>query len=212
MIKNIILDFGHGGIDKNGNYTTAPSKMYTFSNGVVAFEGEINRQIGGLLALYLSTHRLRYNVVLTVNPYDATDISLDKRVEIANSFKKDETILISVHSNASSPSGTGTGFEIYTTTGQTKSDILATEIGNSVKTLYQKLNLKLRFNFTDGDLDQENNFFILRKSACPAVLLECLFFDNWNDYQKLRDPEFQKEMSWYIYKGIMSYLDKYGDV
>lgn len=212
MIKNIILDFGHGGIDKNGKYTTAPSKMHTFPTGEIAFEGEINRQVGGMLALYLNTHRLRYNIVMTVNPYDATDVSLDKRVEIANSFKKDETILISVHSNASSPSGSGTGFEIYTTVGQTKSDILATEIGNSVKALYQKLNLKLRFNFTDGDLDQENNFFILRKSACPAVLLECLFFDNWNDYQKLRDPEFQKEISWYIYKGVMNYLDKYGDV
>lgn len=74
------------------------------------------------------------------------------------------------------------------------------------------MNLKLRFNFTDGDLDQENNFFILRKSNCPAVLLECLFFDNWNDFQKLRDPAFQKEMAWYIYKGIVTYLEKYANV
>lgn len=212
MIKNIILDFGHGGIDQNGNYTTAPSKMYKFPTGEVAYEGEINRQIGGLLALYLNTHRLKYNLIMTVNPYDSTDVSLDKRVEIANKYKKDETILISIHSNASTPSGSGTGFEIYTTVGQTKSDILATEIGNSVKELYQKMNLKLRFNFTDGDLDQENNFFILRKSNCPAVLLECLFFDNWNDFQKLRDPAFQKEMAWYIYKGIVTYLEKYANV
>ena len=41
MIKNIVLDFGHGGIDINGNYTTAPNKMHKFSNGQIAYEGVV---------------------------------------------------------------------------------------------------------------------------------------------------------------------------
>ncbi|MFM7154806.1 MAG: N-acetylmuramoyl-L-alanine amidase [Bacteroidota bacterium] len=211
MIKNIILDFGHGGIDKNGQYTTAPSKMHQFSNGEVAYEGELNRQIGGMLALYLNTQRLRYNIVMTVNPYDPTDISLDKRVETANKYKKDESILISIHSNATSPSGRGRGFEIFTTRGLTNSDQLATEIGVVIRDFYKKQNLELRFDFEDNDLDKEANFQILKQSKCPAVLLECLFFDNWEDFKKLKDPEFQKELSWHIYKGIMNYLAKYGE-
>lgn len=137
MIKNIILDFGHGGIDSNGQYTTAPAKMHKFPNGEVAYEGEINRQIGGMLALYLNTQRLRYNVVMTVNTYDPTDVSLDRRVEIANKYNKDESILISVHSNATSPSGRGRGFEIFTSRGLTKSDQLATEIGTVIRDFYK---------------------------------------------------------------------------
>jgi N-acetylmuramoyl-L-alanine amidase len=211
MIKNIILDFGHGGIDSNGQYTTAPSKMFRFPNGEVAYEGEINRQIGGMLELYLNTQRLRYNIIKTVNFYDPTDVPLDKRVEIANKYNRDETVLISIHSNASSPAGLGRGFEIYTTRGQTKSDLMASEIGNVIRDFYKKEGLSLRFDFEDNDLDKEANFQILRQSKCPAVLLECLFFDNWEDFKRLKDPEFQKELSWHIYKGLMTYLSKYGD-
>ncbi|MEO0007272.1 MAG: Cellulophaga phage phi38:1, partial [Bacteroidota bacterium] len=185
MIKNIILDFGHGGIDSNGQYTTAPSKMFRFPNGEVAYEGEINRQIGGMLELYLNTHRLRYNIVKTVNFYDPTDVSLDKRVEIANKYDRNETVLISIHSNASSPAGLGRGFEIYTTRGQTQSDLMASEIGNVIRDFYKKEGLSLRFDFEDNDLDKEANFQILRQSKCPAVLLECLFFDNWEDFKRL---------------------------
>ena len=61
-MKNIILDFGHGGIDQNGTYTTAPAKMFTFSNGEIAYEGVLNRQIGGLVEIYLKSH-LDLNVV-----------------------------------------------------------------------------------------------------------------------------------------------------
>ena len=51
MIKNIILDFGHGGIDENGNYTTL-GKKHTFPNGETAYEGVINRRIGGMLRAF----------------------------------------------------------------------------------------------------------------------------------------------------------------
>jgi N-acetylmuramoyl-L-alanine amidase len=103
------------------------------------------------------------------------------------------------------------GFEIYTTRGQTKSDLMASEIGNVIRDFYKKEGLSLRFDFEDNDLDKEANFQILRQSKCPAVLLECLFFDNWEDFKRLKDPEFQKELSWHIYKGLMTYLSKYGD-
>jgi len=42
MIKNIILDFGHGGIDESGKYTTK-GKKHDFGNGEVAYEGVLNR-------------------------------------------------------------------------------------------------------------------------------------------------------------------------
>lgn len=206
-MKNIILDFGHGGINSSGEYTTAPSKMFTFPNGEVAYEGVINRQIGGLVEIYLKSHS-NLNVITTVKATDPRDLSLSYRVGVANKYNPKETIFISIHSNTSA-SHNASGFSIFTTEGVTKSDYLATCIGESVKTYYDDLNLRLRFDFyLDNDLDKERDFYVLRKTRCPAVLLECLFFDYYPDFQKLTDAEFQKEMAWHIYKGIMRFVNE----
>lgn len=205
-MKNIILDFGHGGINNAGQYTTAPSKMFKFPNGEVAYEGVINRQIGGLVEIYLKAHN-HLNVITTVKATDPRDLSLRYRVGVANKFDPKDTIFVSIHSNASE-SHKASGFSIFTTKGLTKSDALATCIGESVKTYYDNLNLRLRFDFySDNDLDKEADFYVLRKTKCPAVLLECLFFDNPQDFKRLTDPEFQKELAWHIYQGIMRFLN-----
>lgn len=204
-MKNIILDFGHGGIDDNGQYTTAPSKMFQFSNGETAYEGVLNRQIGGLLEIYLKSHP-EFNVVTTVKANDSRDLSLSYRVGVANKYAAKDSIFISIHSNASA-SHNASGFSIITTKGITQSDKLATSIGETVKEYYSKIDLKLRFGFySDGDLDKEMDFYVLRKTKCPAVLLECLFFDYLEDYLLLKNPEFQKELAWRVYKGIVNYL------
>lgn len=206
-MKTIILDFGHGGIDENGDYSTAPSKMFQFPNGEIAYEGVINRQIGGLLEIYLKAHT-DLQVVTTVKASDPRDLSLSYRVSVANSYKASDTIFVSIHSNACT-NHNASGFSIYTTPGKTKSDDLATSIGEEVKKYYEKLKLKLRFDFySDGDLDTEADFYVLRKTNCPAVLLECLFFDNWDDFVLLKNPEFQKEFAWHVYLGIINYLSK----
>lgn len=205
-MKNVILDFGHGGIDSHGNYTTAPSKMHKFPNGEVAYEGEINRRIGGLIEIFLKSHA-QLNVLTTVKTSDPRDLSLSYRVAVANKYEAKDSIFISIHSNASQ-NHNASGFSIYTSKGVTKSDALATNIGEAVQSYYQQLELKLRFDFySDGDLDKEADFYVLRKTKCPAVLLECLFFDYWDDFVLLKDPEFQKEFAFRVYKGIIKYLD-----
>jgi N-acetylmuramoyl-L-alanine amidase len=204
MAFNIILDYGHGGLTPEGIYTTAPAKMHTFPNGEVAYEGVINRQIGGILEMFFRSQIPALNVVSTVSPTDPRDISLAYRVGVANRYPANESLFISVHSNAFN--GQARGFEIYTTRGVTKSDTLADKIAGSVEHLYDPLQLKLRYDFSDSDKDKESDFYVLRKTNCPAVLLECLFFDNWEDFCFLRDPEFQKELAWRVYLGTMEYL------
>ena len=43
---------------------------------------------------------------------------------------------------------------------------------------------KYRLDYSDGDVDKEANFYVLRKTKMPAVLLEMWFFDNYNDAVK----------------------------
>ena len=204
-IKNVILDFGHGGLDSNGNYTTAPSKMFIYPNGEIAYEGVLNRQIGGFLYTYLRNHT-NLNVVCTVREDDPRDLSLSHRVRVANQFSKEDSIFVSIHCNAGG--GRGSGFEIFTSIGQTKSDELAENIATEVEDLYDELSLKLRYDFSDGDKDKEADFYVLRKTKGVAVLIECGFFDNPNDFELLKDPKFQSKLAYKIYEGIISFIDK----
>jgi N-acetylmuramoyl-L-alanine amidase len=203
MIKNIVLDFGHGGIDANGHYTT-PGKRHQFSNGEIAYEGVINRRIGGMVQAYLRMFDDRLNIVTTVGADESHDLSLAERVQIANRLPASETIFISVHCNAFNTKARG--FEIFTTIGHTKSDLLAESIANAVEPLYKQLKLHLRYDMRDGDKDKESEFYVIKNTNCPAVLLECLFFDNLEDFAFLKNPSFVRDLSWAIYNGIQTYI------
>lgn len=208
MIKNIVLDFGHGGLNKFGQYTTAPNKMHTYPCGEVAYEGVLNREIGARLHKKLDNTNL--NVVATVDADDSRDKSLSYRVRVANTYNPKETIFISIHSNAFN--GDVRGFEIYTTVGTTESDKVAENVYNEVSELYSELKLRLRHDFSDGDPDKEVDFYVLRKTKCPAVLIECLFFDNWEDFKFLKDKCFQEKLANAIYKGIINYVDNSNNI
>lgn len=202
-IENIILDPGHGGINSSGKYTTAPNKMHTFPDGRVAYEGVINRQIAGKLGHILKSHT-DYNVFYTVKPDDPRDVSLSQRKNMANMYPKYNSIYISIHCNASS-SHKASGFEIFTTPGPTKSDDLAEAIADSVESLYKKMNIKLRYDLSDGDKDKEAEFYVLKRTNCPAVLLECGFFDYKRDLDLLEDEQFQWNLAQLIYEAIIKF-------
>ena len=198
MIKNVVLDFGHGSIDGDGNYTTAPKKMHTYDDGTIAYEGVLNRQIGEQIFNCLKEHT-ELNVVLTVGVDDPTDLSLNKRIEIANNLDPKSTIFVSVHCNAS-PSHNAGGFEIFTSEGVTQSDTLASDVRDMARLAVH------RFGMRDRGL-KEANFKVLRKTKCTAILIECGFFDFKPDFVKLKDPRFQGDLGSMIYTGIINYIN-----
>jgi len=203
---NIIIDPGHGGIDETGNYTTAPYKMFTFDDGLTIYEGEVNRKIAKNLSNnFLASPDPKEKILFTVKPHNSEDISLKERVDFANKFNPKNTLFIPIHNNA----GGGSGFEIYTSKGETKSDKLATEIYNAVKPTYKEYGLPMRKDtFTDGDVDKESQFYVLRKTICPAVLIEGAFFDNRKDAELLKQDNFLKDLSFSIFYGIKNYINK----
>jgi N-acetylmuramoyl-L-alanine amidase len=167
---HIILDNGHGGIIK-GVYQTAGKRSPKWKDGRQLFEGEFNRVVVNELASMCQTHNIPFTVLVP----ELKDISLAERVLRANNIYKEkrDSILISVHANA----GGGTGFEAFTTKGETKSDAIAEVlIKQFVATIPE---LRLRKDTTDGDLDKEAQFKIIRETYCPAVLLECAFMDTY---------------------------------
>lgn len=166
-----LLDAGHGGL-LNGRYVTAPKKMFVHP-GFTIYEGVINRAITDRVVDLLTFEGIEFQVIS--DPIE--DDSLAIRVRTAdNAFTKDKRcIFISIHSNA----GGGSGFEIFTSKGQTKSD----KIANIFCEVYKKHfpDRKFRSDALDGDDDKEEDFYVLRKTDCPAVLVENLFFDNHSE-------------------------------
>jgi len=169
----VILDNGHGGLDK-GKYTTAPAKMHTFEDGFTIYEGHFNREIVKKLAYQLKSLGIPHHV-LVPGPQDTP---LAERVRVANELAskwKGKAIYISVHGNG----GGGTGFEVYTSKGQTKSDVVAEFYMDAMAEEFP--NKAARVDLTDGDKDKEANFYVLRKTSCPAILTESFFMDTRAD-------------------------------
>lgn len=199
----VIIDCGHGGINSKGDYTTK-GKQFKFPDGVVAYEGFYNRIIGRKLNDVLVKEDIK--CAYTVNPCDSTDIPLGTRVRIEHkyNFEGYTTFFVSLHSNAGG--GNGRGFEIFTSVGQTKSDALATAIGEEIKREFP--DMKFRADTSDGDIDKESPFYVLKKTVGMSVLLENLFFDNREDFELLRSESFQDRLVCAIAQGIIDHSKK----
>ena len=136
---------------------------------------------------------------------------LVKRVQIVNTIaKKTDSLYVSIHVNASANSDwdKATGFAIYTSPGETKSDTLATDIFDEATKLLKPIGKSLRKDMSDNDPDFEENFYVLRKTTCPAVLTENFFQNTKSDVEWLESEEGFKTVVTYHVNGILKYLNK----
>ena len=182
MNKYIIIDAGHG--------NNSPGKRSPiWKDGKQLFEWEFNRDIATRIAHKLAAAGIRSRLLVT----EKEDIQLSERCRRVNNIcrmhGKDNCILISIHANA----GGGTGFEVFTSPGNTKADEYATIMLDSLKYSFPKE--KIRTDYSDGDADKEARFYMLQKSQCPAILTENLFMDNERDCRKLMDDDFREQIA-----------------
>ncbi|CAN5384380.1 hypothetical protein BH10BAC4_BH10BAC4_21850 [soil metagenome] len=196
-----LLDAGHGGMTPGGVYTTTPSKMHVFEDGLTFYEGVNNRAIIDKLIPMLKETGIDYQLV-----YDPVqDTPLSKRVATANKIHewKKRSIFISIHSDAmpEGKHGKGSGFSIYTSKGQTRSDI----IGQIFSDMYRDYLKEFRFreDCSDGDADMEEDFYVLRKTQCPAILIENLFFDNRKEAEFLLSDAGRQRIAEVLLLGII---------
>jgi N-acetylmuramoyl-L-alanine amidase len=185
----ILLDAGHGGII-GGKYVTAPSKQFHHQDGSWAYEGVINRQIKNILVVLLEQEGITYRDIAP----DETDTKLEVRTAYANRIMAQlgneyNFLYVSIHSNA----GGGSGFEVWTSPGQTLSDRYAEIWVQELKKEFPEF--PFRADKTDGDLDKESKFWVLVHTAMPAVLGELLFFDNFNDWKVQRTLDYTVRIS-----------------
>ena len=137
---------------------------------------------------------------------------LTKRVSIVNKVCDERgssnVVYVSIHVNAAASSGwhNATGWCIYTSPGITKSDKIADYVFSAAKDILTPLGKKIRTDWSDGDADQEANFFVLRKTLCPAILTENFFQDCKSDVEWLQSEEGRRVITEIHVKGIERYL------
>ena len=142
-----------------------------------------------------------------------TDISLKERTkrvnEICNKYGKENVILISIHVNAASNGkwSKARGWSAYTSKGNTQSDEIANELYSAAVNILP-MEMKIRKDFSDGDCDWEENFYLLKNTFCPAVLTENFFMDNKDDLKFLQSEYGKVKIVKLHFKGIVNYLIK----
>ena len=140
------------------------------------------------------------------------DIPLSERVRRVNlaclRYGKSNVILICIHVNAAGSGSkwlNATGWSVYTCKGQTQSDKLAACLYEAaIKNFPGK---RIRTDYSDNDPDWEENFYILRKSHCAAVLSENFFMDNKSDLEYLLSRAGKQAIVDTHVEGIIEYLE-----
>lgn len=166
----ILLDFGHGP-------ETLGKRSPVWEDGSQLFEYKFNREICDLIIKDLQYYKINYELIADRNK----DTSLNERVKRANELNKKYTksLYLSIHANA----GGGTGWEVYTSKGETESDKYASIFFNEMKSEFP--DMTFRKDELDGDVDKEENFYVLKYTNMPAVLTENFFMDRFDPDCKL---------------------------
>ena len=170
----VLLDNGHGGLI-NGEYQTSGKRSPIWQDGSQLFEGEFNRSIVARIIESLTALQMPY---INIVP-ETRDVTLSTRIKRANDVTNKSCFYLSIHSNA----GGGKGFEVFTSPGETTSDKIASIFGEEFNKTFP--NRKLRADYSDGDLDKESSFAVIKKTRMPAVLTENFFMDNEEECKKL---------------------------
>jgi len=176
----IVIDPGHGGKDSGAVYAGYKEKDIVLP---------IALYLGGFLSYIPDETNLKINCIYTrtADVY----VPLRNRVFIANSIKADA--FISIHVNAS-PKHNARGEEIWIYPGSIKSAKLADSIATFIDEIVPG-----KFRGV-----KEGNFYVLRKTKMPAVLIEVGFIDN--PITPLHSYHTQIRAAFVIAAGIKKYL------
>lgn len=182
--KIIVLDAGHGGWD--------PGKVQGKTE-----EKHINLSIAQKLQTFLE----QSGATVIITRADDAELSkkksedMRKRGLIANTSHAD--IFVSIHQNAFGSSSVH-GAQVFYFDESGNSQRLATAIQTRLCEFTDPAN---KFKAKPND-----NYFVLKQTAMPAVLVECGFLTNSGEREKLKTDDYQEKIAWGIYLGIIDYF------
>ena len=187
----VIIDAGHGGKD--------PGKVGTLET----LEKDINLKIALDLKEILESQNM--HVIMTRE--EDKDLSKtsdnfkasDMKERVALIQKSNADLVVSIHQNSyTDPQVYGAQCFYYSNSeeGKTLASIIQQQIINSTN------QTKIR------EIKSNNDYYLLKHSSLPTVIVECGFLSNPNEEQLLLTEEYQRKMAWAIHLGILQYLSQ----
>lgn len=219
----ILIDAGHGGKD--------PGALKTYKiNGkdVTIREKDINLKVAKMLYERLHAAYPQKQIILT----RSTDVflTLGERTDIANNVKVGENeavLFISIHVN-SSLNKSSSGYEVWYLSPGYRRTVLDKSVVDNDKNLFTIMNSMLEEEYTtesimiakfimDGlqaQIGKESTargiraeeWFVVKNSNMPAVLIELGFVSNQKEALLLNDEKYLKKATLGIYNGITAFV------
>jgi len=183
--KTIVIDPGHGGRDCGA-----------INKSAGLMEKDLNLDIS--LKLQSLLVKAGFNAILTrTEDRDVTwdgspdRMELGARADVGNNLQAD--VFLSIHNDSSNNKNlNGTCTYYYK------------DIDYNLACKIQK-NLVLNLNIANRGL-KKANFYVLKHTKMPAVLIEVAFMSNRQNAMLLADPEFRNKAAEGIYQGLMEYF------
>lgn len=183
--KVIVLDAGHGGFDPGKSGSLGLDEQYINLN-IVKYLQMYIEQSGAIVFLTRNDNK-------ALGENKSSDMK--ERMDIINECSAD--ILISIHQNSFS-SQNAKGSQVFYFNESVNGELLANKIQDKL------------VSFADNDNKRlaklNSDYYILKNSNLPSVLVECGFLSNPEEEKKLNTEEYQKKIAWSIYLGIVDYF------
>jgi N-acetylmuramoyl-L-alanine amidase len=175
----IAIDPGHGGTDP-GAVGPAQTEEKVHTLAVAMYLRDLLRQAGHQVVV------TRESDTDVATPGSTAGEELQARVNIAN--QADADIFISIHANAAANSAAHGTETWYYQSGE--------ELAESVQIELAKLGL------TNRGVKQAN-FYVLKYTYMPSILVELAFLSNLEEEQLLTSESFRTQAAQAIYNGII---------
>ena len=177
----VVVDAGHGGKDPGAMYDGYNEKDFVLP---MALEVGQRLEAAGCRVIYSRD--------------DDTYITLSDRADLANELGAD--IFISIHANAMPQKPNINGLETYCYKLGGQAEVLANYVHDAILEAASPEDRGVR----------TANYYVLRETDMPAILVETGYMSNADECQKLADAAYQKALARGIANGAIDYLQAAG--
>ena len=188
---SVVIDVGHGGID----------------SGKVSADGVLEKDVNLAIAKKLKVLLEQEDVSVTLTRESDTGLyhesdSNKKVADLQNRCalieKTDPDCTVSIHQN-SFPQQNISGGQIFYHRGSEAGKVAAAILQKAIGELQTENHRQPKAN---------DDYYLLVHTDTPTVIAECGFLTNPEECELLCDEEYQEQLAWKLYMGIIRYLRK----
>ena len=194
--KTVVLDAGHGTPDEGAQSSTGTTEAETNLKIALKLQNLLETN-GCTVVLTRSDENAIYDLdKTTLREKKISDIH--NRVKIGNESSAD--IFVSIHLNKI-PQQQYWGWQCFYKNGDEKSIHLAKQIQNNLNEAIQKDNKRVAMKL--------DTVYLMKHVEIPISIVECGFLSNPEEEKQLLQEEYQNQLAWGIYAGIVDYFNAF---